>query len=309
LLRYLLYDSKHLRFYCEPETEGIFFTHFKTHVMFRKIAYFLIATVAIVNVAHAQQTDNRRDYQDNENPPKDILLPVRTTGSELGFHIGPGFSILYNQQPRLNPRTPNKPVSNAFAAGLTYQYNFTRMISLHAEANYERKGDILYNSSHLTTTDAGTMWTHSYAYDRINYITLPVMARFTFGKVIRFFTDAGLYAGFRFSSYRITNNDMVINSGDVTTSSNKIVSDITGSTRTVDGGLVTGLGIGFPLGRSLAFSFEVRNNLGFAKLGTNADVFPNNVYNNSTNFLFGLSVNMNNIVKPVTKPLHTSSPE
>jgi hypothetical protein len=57
------------------------------------------------------------------------------------------------------------------------------------------------------------------------------------------------------------------------------------------------LGVIVPLYKTISLTFEGRNNLGFVDMNDNSDNFPNGWYNNSTAFLFGLSVGLN---KPKT---------
>jgi len=213
--------------------------------------------------------------------------------SEIGIHVGPGISLLYNQHPAQNPRTPDKPTANAFAVGFSYQYNFPKIVSIVSELNYQRTGDILYHTYTYNNTGEQVIYTANTAYDRINYITMPMYAKLSFGKTIRFFANVGFYAGFRLNSIRsVSNTDYLYQSTEQTAASNNYTLNTTAATNKIDGGLVTGMGVAFPIGKMVALTFEARNNMGFAKVNNNADVFPINKYNNSTSFLFGLNLKL-----------------
>jgi hypothetical protein len=214
--------------------------------------------------------------------------------AEFGAHVGPSISLFYNQHPLENPRKPGKPLYNAWAFGISGQYNFNPMVALRAEANFERKGEILFNSRTFATADNGqSFFTNSSGYNSLGYFTLPVTVKLSFGKRVKFFTNLGLYAGFIMTAQEVT-RDATFNRaepGKVTTLLTE--TDITNDTKRVDGGLVTGLGVFVPLYKTLSLTFEGRNNLGFVNMNNGSDNFPSNWYNNSTSFLVGFSVGLN----------------
>jgi hypothetical protein len=216
------------------------------------------------------------------------------SNAEFGFHIGPAVSLFYNQNPGVNPRKPNKPFYNTSAFGISGQYNFNKMVSMGGEINFERKGDVLYSSRTFTPIQEGqSFFTNSYAYNSIDYITLPVTCKLYFGKKVQFFTNLGLYAGFMMNANTVT-KDATFNRDDQGTVTTMVTTtDISNNIRKVDGGLVTGLGVNISVWKTLALNFEARNNLGFASLSNNSETFPNKFYNNSTSFLFGFSVGLN----------------
>lgn len=246
-----------------------------------------ITTSAIAIMLFAGSTINA---QNNFTTPQ----PDRFT-SQFGIHTGPGVSIMFNEHPRQNPRLHSKPALGSFAFGASYQFNFTPHIALRAEANYERKGDILYNTSQLVQNDAGNIVQYAYTTDRISYLTIPVMARFSFGKTVRFFANTGLYAGFRTGAIRTENTTTYLNQSEATIQQR--LTDLSPNTRKVDGGVVTGLGMAIPFARVLSFTFEVRNNTSFTPVNTVSDAMPVKMYNSNTNFLFGLAVNINGVQK------------
>lgn len=213
--------------------------------------------------------------------------------AEFGFHVGPAVSLFYNQNPWANPRKPNKPLYGTSAFGVSGQYNFTKMVSIRAEANFERKGDILYNARTFSITENQSYFTNTYAYNSIDYVTLPVTCRLYFGKKVQFYTNVGLYAGFVMAANRVTTDATFNRAESSTVTTTTTTTDISDNIRKVDGGLVTGLGINIPVWKTLCLNFEARNNLGFANVNKGSDEFPNRFHNNSTSFLFGLSVGLN----------------
>lgn len=210
----------------------------------------------------------------------------QTPKMEIGIHGGPGASIFFNERPLQNPRNPHRPVYNGGMLGVSYQYNFTKLVALHIETNYERKGDIWYSTGGW---DSPNSFRESYAFDRTSYITVPVTARLSFGKTIKFFVNGGLYAGLQISSKRVVSDTRYTPVIDVAITDKTTVTDITRDVRIMDGGVVTGLGLFLPVGKRAAFTLEARNNVGFANLNANTGLYQNKFYNNSTVVLLGLS--------------------
>jgi hypothetical protein len=230
-----------------------------------------------------------------------ILLAAVTTANaqektraEFGVHIGPSLSLMYNEHPRQNPRKPGRPVYNASAFGISGQYNFNRMVALRAEANFEHKGDVLFSSrTYSNATGGESFFTNSTGYNSIDYFTLPVTVKLSFGKRVQFFTNIGLYMGVNVRARQVI-TDATFNRGEpgkVTTVTSE--TDISRDTKRMDGGLVTGLGVAIPLWKTLSLTFEGRNHLGFVNVNNGSELFPGRVRNNSTAFLFGLSFGLN----------------
>ena len=174
--------------------------------MFRKTALCFICCTALV-IVQAQNDDytipppNQPVVQQPVSAGNGIYRPTM----EFGINGGAGVSILYNQHPYNNPRTPDKSPYTSTAFGLSYQYNFPKIISIRAELNMERKGDEMYltNTNTINAEGAPEQITN-YGYDKFNYLTLPVMARLSFGKRVQFFTDLGFYVGTLFNAERYT---------------------------------------------------------------------------------------------------------
>lgn len=243
--------------------------------MLKRFSIFIMA-IAISYAAGAQKTA----------APEIAAESAPFSKMEFGVHGGPGYSIFFNQRPMLNPRNNSRPPYSSFAAGVSYQYNFTKMVGLHIETNYERKGDFYYL---LNGWDNQGTFTSSSAYDRISYITVPVTARFSFGKRIRFFLDGGMYAGVTISAQRIMSDSYYSPGADVVYRSQQSNTDLTKDVSTMDGGVVMGAGVLLPIGKLAAFTVQARNNTGFVNQAAKTDLYIGRFYNNSTNLMLGLT--------------------
>jgi hypothetical protein len=191
----------------------------------------------------------------------------------IGLEGGPGISYLKRTAFEKNGDNP----IIGFSGGLTFQYNFYKMLSLRTIVAFERKGSVTdYYEMHVDGQYLG-----DYRYlNHFTYFTVPIFLRATFGKKINFFIDAG-----GFISYLIKEKvTYQANYGE------KIrIYDETGTTKRYDAGIALGLGISYSIKEIVAVSFEIRDNLGLYNLniydpwGYNEDLKTNSI-----NFLIGL---------------------
>ncbi|MBC7456801.1 MAG: PorT family protein [Bdellovibrionaceae bacterium] len=149
-----------------------------------------------------------------------------------------------------------------FIAGLSAQYNW-KTVSLVTNVLLERKGSVIA----MPLTDANGNQIGSYNLtNALDYITLPLMIRKSFGNKIKFFANAGSYVAYlRAAEYR---NSLVL------IQSNKAFF------KKEDVGLCFGIGLSFPLSNSMGFTAEIRNNLGLINI---SDVPVNNNVTIKTN--------------------------
>lgn len=205
---------------------------------------------------------------------------------EFGAQGGPGGSVFFNERPMLNPRNQYRPMYNGGMAGISYQYNFTRMAALRVETNYEQKGDVYYS---IYGYDNANAFRESYAYDRLRYINIPVTARLSFGRNVRFFVNAGMYAGVQVHSQRITSDVTYTPVVDVVLRDRTHTENITKDVTRGDAGVVAGLGVFLPVGNRAAFTIEARNNTGFINQNAGTGLYQNKFYNSNTLLMMGLT--------------------
>jgi hypothetical protein len=161
-----------------------------------------------------------------------------------------------------------------FSAGLFFQFNFKKIVSLRTNIAFERKGSV----ATMQTTDnngnpLGEVTTHT----NFDYLTLPVLVRATFGKKVQFFVNAGPYFGYLIKQTFVREGD-----NDPTTTTDNSFRD-----KRFDTGISTGLGLSIPFKTNFAFSFEARNNLGLYNVSGTTVVNNGTIKTNSTNILLG----------------------
>nr|WP_294862668.1 outer membrane beta-barrel protein [uncultured Fluviicola sp.] len=208
---------------------------------------------------------------------------------EVGVELGPNVSNFRKKSDLYN----YKPVVYG-AAALSFQYNCSDFFSIRTGLGYEEKGF----TSRISDLDYST----SYPYQEVQskfrttceYLTIPVLARFTFGKKLTFFVNTGGYIGM------LTNKKDHIDWED---NGNPYLFQLykkegTEKYRYFDFGVSAGLGIGIPISENLVLSIEVRDNLGLTNIRrknapyTTTGYIPGKaqpVMTNSANLLIGIS--------------------
>lgn len=199
------------------------------------------------------------------------------------------FSILFAQAPRHQIGIEGGPsYTNMFGstifdlekgklgylAGISYQYNFPKIFSIRTGFSIEHKGTFIGTFDDSTGTTIGD------AFREINYLSIPILARFSFGKnKFKFFVNAGGYLGFIFDS----NVRILTPTGYLAPSGFDI--------SRFDIGATLGGGISYTIGNRINLSLEIRDNLGLYNL-TNGYMGIGNAYTNSLYGLVGVSYNI-----------------
>ncbi len=196
----------------------------------------------------------------------------QTNKLEIGVEGSPSLIFLYGNEFIANNHKP----SIGFTGGVFFQFNFKKTFSLRTNIAFERKGNAL-NADDITN-EFGDPLGKIKLNTHLNYLTLPILARATFGKKIQFFINAGPYFGY------LINESVVFKGKNIlTTNSN------TSLYKRFDTGIATGLGLSIPIKSKFAISFETRNNLGLYNISALPIVNNETIKTNSTNFLFGFT--------------------
>ena len=206
------------------------------------------------------------------------LIFGQTNQIDIGFEGGPSLISLHGN----DMIESYKDLSLGFSGGLTFQYNFSKLISLRTNISFERKG--LTTKSQATDeygNPIGELTFHS----NFNYLTLPLLCRLTFGKKINFYVNAGPYLGYLLKQKNIT---------EAFGEYPKTETDNIDNFERLDFGLTTGLGMNFPIQEKLLLSVEIRNNLGLTNISSLPVVNDGSIKTNSTNLLIGIAYRIGN---------------
>lgn len=168
------------------------------------------------------------------------------------------------------------------AAGFSFRYHFSKLISLRTGLNYEAKG--------YTSTIKHEPWYIDTTYQvgfsaRFDYLTLPLTVRLTFGEKIKCFFHAGAYMGILLQKHDKT-------TGDQSDFDPYYLKDEATNYRNFDFGLSGGLGIGIPLKEQWTVSLEARGNYGLTDIRKRSSGLYHNeglASTYSTSLLLGIS--------------------
>lgn len=168
---------------------------------------------------------------------------------EVGIEGGPsantfrGYQLLYAYQTNVG-----------YAAGITFQYNFTDHLSLRSGVSWDRKG----SGSDITLVDPfGSTIKESKLYWDLDYLTIPLLVRYAFGAKTQFILNGGPYLG-----YLVQERDRI----DRSSGFEGLEIDNTDQYGSIDLGVGGGIGVLIPVHERIRLSAEVRNNLGLVNI-------------------------------------------
>jgi len=178
---------------------------------------------------------------------------------EIGLEGGPNFTAIYGA----SEITDFYTIGFGFCSGVSFQANFSSLLSLRTNLSFERKvqqvkGDLIF------TDDLGKEIGPGRVHSNLDYLIIPVLIRFNFGNHVRFYANIGPYLGFLLQAKTVINIP----------EQQKITDTKEGGQ--IDFGISAGLGMAIPIQDKFSLTFEARNNLGLlpvfkgGKLKTNA---------------------------------------
>lgn len=209
---------------------------------------------------------------------------------ELGIEGGPSLTNLRGPQEKFK----YNGIPLGFA-GITFQYHFSKMISLKTGLSYDPKA--FTAAFEIDEPFSSIDGKHSFS-QRLDYLTLPVMIRFQVGKKVHFFANAGGYLGILLvsSTGGTTMHDNEYFSHTSSFSYKSIIIKNEHSYSAFDFGASGGLGIGVPIKKRWIISLEARGNLGLSNIqNKSSELYQNRgtATTYSTGLLLGVSYWLN----------------
>ncbi len=209
--------------------------------------------------------------------PASRLLAQQGTWS-IGIEGGPGLSLIYGSEGVYGSSDP----ALSGAAGITGEYGFAGSFSAKVALHYERVSTITDNHSALLPAGGRLKY-------NLDYLSLPVLVKWSTGGRIRFFVNAGPCVSLLLqeSTWYLPDNG-----------SKEKVADETGAYHQINLAVTAGAGIAVPVGKRFQLSLEVRDNFGVLNIRSVASGFEQNSamavekptgHTNSTLLLAGIS--------------------
>jgi len=173
------------------------------------------------------------------------FVNAQTNKFELGVEVGPSVASVPGYLPIY------------FVTGsITAQYDISNIFAIKTGIGYERKGTA--NLQPFTDAQGNPTSGTISSSDQLQYLMVPILGKFSFGKDIKFIAEAGPYFGYLIKATEVL--DITEPSGLNHHGSN----DETSHFNTIDIGISAGVGIQIPLSDKLLLEVELRNNLGLA---------------------------------------------
>lgn len=145
---------------------------------------------------------------------------------KFGADVGLNTSYLYST-------ISNSDIILGFNVGLSADYYLSSSWSIKIKAIYDQKG---YSGGKSQVGDGPI----NYGVDfRFNYITMPVMANWHFGRTNNWYLDFGPYIGFLMSAKQVDSN-----------------LDVSSAVNNIDAGLAVGIGLKIPISKHQKFFIE-----------------------------------------------------
>jgi opacity protein-like surface antigen len=144
-----------------------------------------------------------------------------------------------------------------YAAGIAFQYNFPKVLSLRTGVMYELTGassDIYFTDNNGNITDKVKQL------DNIDYLVVPLLLRATFGDKLNFFVNAGPYWAALLKRKWVF--DHAVRFNGIPTDE----FDETDHTEKTDFGIAAGIGASAVFNERIVISLEVRDNLGMTTI-------------------------------------------
>jgi hypothetical protein len=196
----------------------------------------------------------------------------------IGIEGGPGLSLIYGSESVYSHSDP----ALSGAAGITGEYGFAGRFSAKAALHYERVSTLTDNPSALLPPAGRLKY-------NLDYLSLPVLVKWSTGGRIRFFVNAGPCVSLLLqeSLWYLPDNG-----------SKEKVADETEAYHRVNLAVTAGAGIAVPIGKRFLVSLEVRDNFGVLNIRSAASDFEHNSamavepptgHTNSTLLLVGIS--------------------
>ncbi|MDT0557205.1 porin family protein [Ichthyenterobacterium sp. W332] len=190
----------------------------------------------------------------------------------IGINIGGTYSSL-----RGNPVAEENKAALDILFGASFELPLKDRLSLKMDINFESKR-VTNEFSNLGGFDP-LLETSSLSLS-LNYVAIPVMLKYRFGKDQRFFVNGGpYYAAFRNVKTKVDGNTVDDNESDSLFQNS-------------DFGISAGIGMSFPVNDNSTINLELRNNLGLNNISKVEIVDDGSLKTNSLNLIlnwdFGL---------------------
>lgn len=172
-------------------------------------------------------------------------------------------------------------------AGAELGYVLSDILSIRANISYETKGE--QTAINLTDLFGNPIQGGNINYN-LNYATLSLLTRGTFGNKIRFYAEGGPYLGYLISAQAVEKFNGTNNGTGTPVTPGK--EDIKGSYKSTNIGATAGVGATYPINDKLGIGLSIRRSFGLVPISKGEYLptfFSNNLKTNSTAIQLGVN--------------------
>jgi hypothetical protein len=152
-----------------------------------------------------------------------------------------------------------------YAAGLAFQYNFPKVFSFHTGLMYELRGATFPDSA---TTAANPSSTAEWL-ETLDYLTVPLLLRATFGDKINFFVNGGPYWALLLKRKQVLEAAANYPEQEI---------DLTSQTERTEWGIAIGAGASAVFNERIVISLEARDNIGMEDIAPQSYVLKTRTF-------------------------------
>lgn len=207
-----------------------------------------------------------------------IAASMQSSGQATQFSIGveggPGLVTLTG-----SPALKDMKSIIRWSAGLTFQYRINKRLSLIAAPAYAGKGAKAPMSILILDTITGASGGAITPHLHYNYLTLPLMIRYTFGRRIKYYGSGGPYISYLLGRRDIAKGE---NIAPLTLYEGKDID------QAWDFGISLGAGISIPVLKRVSVSLEIRNSTGLYNTCKKGNAQISTIKTQATRLLAGL---------------------
>ena len=173
----------------------------------------------------------------------------------------------------------------SYAVGGNIGYTLNNMFSIRANLMYEVKGE----ETNIQSTDALGNNIGGYSVLKLNYTTLHILTRATFGDKIQFYAEAGPYAAYLLNAQAVVIANSQVNGVYYGT----FKQDISTVYKSTNFGLTAGIGANYPINKKMGIELTVRRSMGLTSISkinrAPTTYFSDNLKTNSIAVLAGMN--------------------
>jgi len=189
------------------------------------------------------------------------LVAQKKGAVEFGLNVGLNKSSVASARRQSD-------VSSGYNFAGSMDYYFSNRWSLKGKLIYDQKG---WDNDVILDSNTGDYYPTNYD---VNYLTVPVMANWHFGKKRNWYLDFGPYVGFLLSA-----------------KDSRYGTNVTSGFNSTDFGLALGIGVKIPVSDKIKIFFE------FDGQGGSTNIIKNNPYSDITTSRSSINFGMNFMLK------------